>query len=48
MLARAYGYMDSAPEQMYAPGIAIMLTALAFNALGKSLRQALDPTQRSR
>jgi peptide/nickel transport system permease protein len=48
MLARAYGYMDSAPEQMYAPGIAIMLTALAFNALGESLRVALDPTQRSR
>ncbi len=48
MLARAYGYMDIAPDQMYAPGIAIMLTALAFNALGESLRLALDPTQRSR
>jgi peptide/nickel transport system permease protein len=48
MLARAYGYMDIAPDQMYAPGIAIMLTALAFNALGESLRVVLDPTQRSR
>jgi peptide/nickel transport system permease protein len=47
MLARAYGYMDSAPEQMYPPGFAIMLTALALNSLGESLRLVLDPTQRS-
>ncbi len=48
MLARAYTYMEVAPEQMYAPGIAILLTALAFNALGESLRIALDPTMRRR
>ncbi|HYF16800.1 MAG TPA: ABC transporter permease [Ramlibacter sp.] len=48
MLARAYTYVDIAPEQMYAPGIAILLTALAFNGLGESLRVALDPTMRSR
>ncbi|MFT4102729.1 MAG: ABC transporter permease [Burkholderiaceae bacterium] len=48
MLARAYQYMEIAPEQMYAPGIAILLTALAFNALGESLRVALDPTMRHR
>lgn len=48
MLARAYTYVDLAPDQMYAPGIAIMLTALAFNGLGESLRIALDPTMRSR
>ena len=48
MLARAYTYVDITPEQMYAPGIAIMLTALAFNGLGESLRVALDPTLRSR
>ncbi|MGH6860270.1 MAG: ABC transporter permease [Phyllobacterium sp.] len=46
MLARAYGYMEIAPEQMYAPGLAILFTALAFNALGESLRNALDPTRR--
>ncbi|WP_238578562.1 ABC transporter permease [Inquilinus limosus] len=46
MLARAYGYMEIAPEQMYAPGFAILLTALAFNALGESLRSLLDPTRR--
>ena len=46
MLARAYTYLEVAPEQMYAPGFAILLTALAFNALGESLRVALDPTMR--
>lgn len=44
MLARAYQNMELAPEQMYAPGLAILCTALAFNTLGESLRIALDPT----
>lgn len=44
MLARAYQSMELAPEQMYAPGIAILLTALAFNSLGEALRKELDPT----
>jgi len=48
MLARAYQYMEIAPEQMYAPGIAILLTALSFNALGESVRIALDPTMKRR
>ena len=48
MLARAYQYMEIAPEQMYAPGIAILLTALSFNALGESIRIVLDPTSRRR
>jgi len=47
MLARAYGYLEIAPEQMYAPGLAILFSALAFNALGESLRTALDPTTRT-
>lgn len=46
MLARAYNYMDVAPAQMYPPGIAVLVTALAFNALGDSLRTLLDPTAR--
>ena len=46
MLARAYQYMEIAPEQMLAPGIAILLTALSFNALGESIRIALDPTMK--
>jgi peptide/nickel transport system permease protein len=48
MLARAYNYIEIAPEQMYAPGLAILFTALAFNALGESLRVALDPTMKRR
>ncbi|WP_454858342.1 ABC transporter permease [Rhizobium binxianense] len=48
MLARAYTYMDLAPGQMFAPGFAILLTALAFNALGESARIALDPTMKNR
>jgi peptide/nickel transport system permease protein len=46
MLARAYQAIDVAPEQMYPPGLAILFTAMAFNALGESLRVALDPTLR--
>jgi peptide/nickel transport system permease protein len=48
MLARAYQNMEIAPEQMYPPGLAILLTALAFNSLGESLRIALDPTMKRR
>lgn len=44
MIARAYLYMQIAPEQIYAPGLAILVTALAFNTLGESLREAMDPT----
>ncbi|WP_127103927.1 ABC transporter permease [Pararhodobacter zhoushanensis] len=44
MLARAYSYIEIAPTQMYAPGFAILFTALAFNALGESIRVLLDPT----
>jgi peptide/nickel transport system permease protein len=48
MLARAYNYIEIAPAQMYAPGLAILVTALAFNALGESMRVALDPTMKRR
>ena len=48
MLARAYNYIEIAPAQMYAPGMAILLTALAFNALGESMRVALDPIMKGR
>jgi len=48
MLARAYSYLEIAPEQMYAPGFAILFTSLAFNALGEAIRVALDPTLRRR
>jgi len=48
MLARAYQYIEIAPEQMYAPGPAILVVSLAFNALGEALRTVLDPTMRDR
>jgi peptide/nickel transport system permease protein len=50
MLARVYQYMEIAPGQMHAPGlaIAILVASLAFNALGESLRIVLDPTMRDR
>jgi len=47
MLARAYANMDIAPAQMYPPGLAILATALAFNALGESLRAVFDRAGRS-
>lgn len=46
MLARAYQYMEIAPQQMYPPGLVILFTALSFNTMGESLRTHLDPTQR--
>ena len=48
MLARAYHNVEVAPAQMYAPGLAILFTALAFNALGESIRVLLDPTVKRR
>jgi peptide/nickel transport system permease protein len=48
MLARAHQYMEIAPEQMYGPGLAILVVSLAFNALGESLRIVLDPTMKDR
>jgi peptide/nickel transport system permease protein len=48
MLARAYNYIEIAPAQMYTPGFAILVTALAFNTLGESMRVALDPTMKRR
>jgi peptide/nickel transport system permease protein len=46
MIARAYLYIQIAPAQMYAPGLAILVTALSINTLGESLRQAMDPAAR--
>jgi peptide/nickel transport system permease protein len=37
-----------APQVLFAPGVAIALTVLAFNFLGDGLREYLDPKQRKR
>jgi peptide/nickel transport system permease protein len=35
-------------NQIYAPGLAILVVALAFHAPGESLRIVLDPTMKDR
>ncbi|MGH2537205.1 MAG: ABC transporter permease [Candidatus Promineifilaceae bacterium] len=43
MLAQERNQVFSAPHLVFLPGLAIMLTVLAFNLLGDGLRDALDP-----
>jgi peptide/nickel transport system permease protein len=47
MLGQAYGYMAQAPTQVFAPGIAIVITAYCFIAVGDALRRELDPRQQT-
>ena len=47
MLRRSAQFLSRAPNHIYAPGLAIALTVLAFNTLGDALRDALDPAARS-
>jgi nickel transport system permease protein len=43
MLNEAKNIMTTHPAQMLAPGLAILLVVAAFNFLGDSIRDALDP-----
>lgn len=43
MLGSGRGYFFNAPHIIIFPGIAIMITVLAFNLFGDGLRDALDP-----
>jgi ABC-type dipeptide/oligopeptide/nickel transport system permease subunit len=43
MLGRERNQIFSAPHLVFAPGVAICITVLAFNLLGDGLRDALDP-----
>jgi len=43
MLSDSQGLIFSAPYLILIPGIAIMITVLAFNLLGDGLRDAMDP-----
>lgn len=43
MLGEAKNVMTSNPQQMIAPGFAILIVVAAFNFLGDSLRDILDP-----
>lgn len=48
MLTDAQSYVFSAPLLALWPGLAILCTVLAFNFLGESLRDALDPHRGAR
>ena len=43
MLADARQYLEAAPWVVTLPGLAILVTVLAFNLMGDGLRDALDP-----
>ena len=43
MLSEAREFIQYAPHTLFAPGIAIVLTVLAYNLIGDGLRDALDP-----
>ena len=44
MLNDARPFLQSAPQLLLCPGVAIVLVALGFNLLGDGLRDVLDPT----
>lgn len=48
MLSYGRAYMRNYPYLTIYPGLAIMLTILAFNMLGDGIRDALDPKMRER
>lgn len=48
MLQRAAQFISLRPSGVYPAGLAIALTVLAFNALGDSMRDALDPVTGAR
>lgn len=43
MIADGRSYLSTCPWLVFAPGIALMITVLAFNFLGDGLRDILDP-----
>jgi len=43
MLGEERNQVFTAPHLVFFPGLAIMITVLAFNLLGDALRDALDP-----
>ena len=45
-VGRGYRFMRRAPWLVFMPGMAVLLTTLAFNFVGDGVRTALDPRQR--
>ncbi len=46
MLFRAYGFVVDAPWLIFVPGMAIVISVLAFNLVGDALRDALGTETR--
>ncbi len=46
MIAQGQPYFATAPHLVIVPGVAIVLTVLAFNLVGQGLQERLDPRQR--
>lgn len=46
LVAKGKEYMFQAPAVAIAPGVAILLTVMAFNFIGDGLRDALDPSMK--
>jgi peptide/nickel transport system permease protein len=45
MISDGQAYFISQPLIVVAPGVAIVLTVLAFNLLGQGLQEVLDPNR---
>lgn len=48
MVADGYIYLLSEPLLAFMPGLCITLTVVAFNIIGDSLRDAIDPRLRGK
>lgn len=48
MIAATRDYIRAAPHVVVGPGVALAISVLAFNLLGDTLRDVLDPTMRQR
>ena len=48
IIFESQSYFMTAPWLVFLPGAAILLSALAFNLVGDTLRDVLDPTERGR
>ena len=46
MIADGQPYFIAAPHIVIVPGLAIVITVLAFNLIGQGLQETLDPKQR--
>ena len=46
MITDGQPYFITAPHLVIAPGLAIVLTVLAFNLLGQGLQEVLEPRRK--